>query len=374
MNIVTSQPAQTPTYNRPISLDNLFNIGLFFAVGIGFFAFNYQFRTTLIVGFIMAVLTYPIFLFLDKKLTKALPKKHGSLAGICTMVIVIGALTIFFNFIGSQIVKEIPKFLEVTSNTVYSLPNNTQFLDAVSQFGVTKEIVVAGVDQFNRVIHPNAAISAESVFSQDSLSRFFDITGQVFNIAFNQLAYLVLFLLAWFNGLVYGNRWVESLLSLLPLHDHESTQIRKDLKFGIRNVLYANLLSGVINTAVVFTMMVIFNVPNKFVIAILSFIIGFLPATPNEMAYVIPVAVIFSINPVAAVVCAILAEIIIIWINYMFLPKIILSGSEGNPLFVITSVISGLFLFGPMGFLIGPIVMIFINTLGTILLRRVRTE
>ncbi len=361
-------------YNRPISLDNLFNISLFFLICIGFYVFNFQFRTTLIVGFIMAVLTYPIYEFFNKHLAKVLSQRSQSLSGILTMLTVIICLGLFFNYIGGQIAGEIPRFLETTVLTINSLPDNQQFLSTAGRFGINLETIQAGVDQFNHVIHPNNNLDAQSLFSQESLNRFFNITAQVFNVIFNQLAYIILFLLAWFNGLVFGNRWVNSLLSLIPLHSHESSQIKKDLKLGIRNVLYANLLSGVINTAVVFTMMVVFNIPNKFVISILSFIIGFLPATPNEMAYVIPIAVIFSVNPVAAIVCAVVAEIIIIWINYVFLPKIILSGGEGNPLFVITSVISGLYIFGPMGFLIGPIVMIFINTLGTILLRRVGTQ
>ena len=98
--------------------------------------------------------------------------------------------------------------------------------------------------------------------------------------------------------------------------------------------------------------------------------IGVLPLSPSEFAYAIPILIIAQSNPLLALVLAILAELIVLFTNYVFLPRVIISGSEGNPLLILTSVMSGIAIFGVMGFIIGPVLMILVQTLYQILTKR----
>ena len=242
--------------------------------------------------------------------------------------------------------------------------NESEFLvNIAKQFGFYDQLMV-----FNLQGQINSALT--SSLSVDNLQKVLNTSQQVLSSLFTQIVYIVIFLLAWFNGLVFGSKWIDTLINLFPLYNHESSSIKKNLAMGIRNVIYANLLSGILNMFGITLLCLIFGIPNIFILIVFAFIVGFLPISPSELAYVYPVIYILYLNPILGIVALILVEAYILWQNYVFLPGIVLSGTSGNPLFIITSVIAGISIFGVMGFIIGPAIMIFVNTLGGILMNR----
>jgi predicted PurR-regulated permease PerM len=354
-----------------------FNIIITLLVVATFIVFNYEFRTALLVGFVLAVLTYPIAVFVSGKLEKYLKSYSKPLSIIATMIFVTLLTGFLVNFVAGQIVKEIPNLANGVQKTVNELPSNQNFLDSAKKYGISKEFVDSRVQEFNNFVQPSANQEDSNIqyyLNQENLNAALNIGQQALNIIFNQIVYLILFFLAWYNALMFGDKWLEAIFTILPFKKHEQKVVTRDLEVGVRNVIYANILSGLIHTTACFLMMLLFGVDNIFIISLIIFMIGFLPASPSELGYAIPITIIFTKNPAAAIALAIISELIILWANYLFLPKIILSGNEGNPLFVVTSVLVGIQIFGLMGFIIGPVIMIFINTLAQILLRRIRNE
>ncbi|MEM1312228.1 MAG: AI-2E family transporter [Patescibacteria group bacterium] len=354
-----------------------FNIIILILVTATFVVFNYQFRTALLMGFILAVLTYPISNFVGRLSTKYLKSYAKPISIILTMLLVTVLSVLFVNFLAGQLVREIPNLVNGIQTTVNNLPNNENFINNFQSYGLTKEFVESRVSELNNFISSGGnsfGVDFQYYLNQENLNAALNIGQQAFNVLFNQIVYLILFYLAWYNALMYGDKWLEAIFIVLPFKKQEKEVVTRDLEVGVRNVIYANILSGIIHTAVSFVMMLLFGVENIFIISLIIFLIGFLPASPSEIGYAIPIAIVFTSNPAAAIILAIIAELVILWTNYLFLPKIILAGNEGNPLFVVTSVLVGLEIFGLMGFLIGPVIMIFINTLAQILLRRIKQE
>lgn len=352
---------------------NLFNIGIFVFIIIVFVAFNYSFRTPLLVGFAMAVLTYPLYSLVQTQISKKIKFKTKGLSAVIVVVITTIILAFILDITASQLAKEIPKLALSAYNSIQNLPNNQNLLDIISRFGLSKGDLEDFLKQINSAFNTNQGLdlnASQNFFTKENIYQILGFGRQIFSIVFDQVTNLIIFFLAWINALMFGNQWLQAILSLLPFKENEVSVIKKDLQLGIRNVIYANLLSGLIHAAVCFVIMSIFGVPNIFIISVIVFLIGFLPASPSELGYAIPIGIIFASNPLAGVILAIIAEAIILWVNYVFLPKIILSGSEGNPLFVVTGVLTGIMFFGLMGFVIGPVIMIFVNTLGQILLKR----
>jgi predicted PurR-regulated permease PerM len=171
--------------------------------------------------------------------------------------------------------------------------------------------------------------------------------------------------------LVYGKQWLNHIFKLLPFNDKEVKQITDDFQKGVRNVIYANVLSGFIHTIICAIAMTIFGIQSVFILSVLIFLIGVLPLSPSELGYAIPVLLIFPINPIFALVLAVIGELVILWTNYILVPKIIASGKEGNSLLILTSILSGISIFGLLGFIIGPLVIIFIQTIYSILVDRI---
>jgi predicted PurR-regulated permease PerM len=336
----------------------LFNLfGVLFIVLV-FWIFNYPFRTSLFTGLIFAVLTYPIFRVCKEFLASNLKIKSQAISAMITIFSVGLILGAIINFVSIQLVNEVPGFARLGYDFVVNLPENTTLLKIANNFGIGQDLIR---ENTNNIIKGLGFGSRAEVFSSQNIARFLDFGQQFFNIVFNQITFLIIFLLAWFNGLLFGKQWLNLIISLLPFNETESHQIKHELTLGIRNVIYANIISGLANACLAFIIMA-------------TFIIGLVPLTPSELGYIIPIIFIFQSNPVAAIVLAVLIELFIAWLNFVLLPKVILSKSKGNPLFIITSVITGIAIFGVMGFIIGPIIMIFVNTLGQIVLDQINKE
>lgn len=350
---------------------------------IGYFIwiFNYKFITPLTLGLIIATLTYPVFKYTHKLLNQF--KKISisqNISALITLIFICSILGIFANITTQQLIHELPLFTMRMVDFTNKLPENTQIVEAAESIGISREYLIQIVDNLNKQADQVAGLfgsnssDTNEIFTQENINNAFNFGRQSLNVLFNQLVYLIIFLLSWFNCLVYGESWLKKMFSLLPFEKREAQSIVNDFQNGVRNVVVANMLSGSIHAIVCAVAMWIFGIQGIFILSIVIFFIGVLPLSPSELGYAIPVLLIFPTNPTFAIILAIVGELIILWTNYILIPKIIASGKEGNTLLILTSIISGISIFGLMGFIIGPLIIIFIQTLFSILSDRIETK
>lgn len=284
-------------------------------------------------------------------------------------------LVIVLNIFITQLQKEIPKFAQDINSFISDIPNNKELLKTFnlsdSQASDLSKNMQKGINDFRDKSSDRVQLF-QSLFSEQNLSRAIQIGQQTVAGAAELIINVVLFYLVWFYGLTKGDEWQKSVLDLFPFRKEEKEEIRKDVKMAVRNVFYANLGGGVIHASVVFLMLVIFQIPNQFIITFIVFLIGVLPLSPSEFAYAIPISLIFGKNPTAALILIPISEAIILWVNYFFIPKIISDSGSDHTLLVLLSIFSGVSFFGIMGFLIGPVIMIFAISLYKILARRLK--
>ncbi len=350
--------------------------------------FNSAYVTPLLLGMIFAVLTAPIYRFIIgdygfKKLNFAVtvPKPLGAILTIVSICVVLGFILNRFVF---EVVNEAPIFISQISGFFTSLTTDQQFLSLLEQYRIDPEAVNAAVKTINsglksllsilgRDVRTENQLMALDKESVDAALRFGG--SSVKNLA-NYLIATVIFVLAWFNSLIHGKNWIAGIFALLPFDSSEETQIRQDIKDGVQNVIYANLLSGFVHAAVCFVLMLLFGIPNLFILTVIIFFIGVLPLSPSELSYAIALSLIAmkTGNLPLIVLFAIISELIVLWVNYVLVPKIISSKNEGNDLLILTSILSGITIFGLMGFIIGPIIMIVVQTLYSILNKRLAAE
>ena len=339
--------------------------------------FNSAFITPLLLGMIIATLSVPIYNFWVKQFSKLkfLANSFETVSSVFTILLVSVILFIGIDFLGTQVAREAPNFISGIANFARNIPKNESLINNLEKVGVSHENVLLGSDKINEQINKYVVPSGTKQklnleLKPEDFSRIFNFSGGLFKIVFDYLVYFVIFLLAWFNSLVSGKKWLKSIFGLMPFSEKEEESIVADLKNGVSNVVYANLLGGFIHASVCFLIMLIFGVPNIFILTIIIFLIGVLPLSPSELAYALPLLLILPNNPLSVIIIAPIAELIILFVNYVLMPKIINSGQAGNPLLIITSILSGITIFGLMGFIIGPMIMILIQTLYGILVSR----
>ncbi|MBC7406321.1 MAG: AI-2E family transporter [Candidatus Parcubacteria bacterium] len=354
---------------------DVFSIGSILLIVVILAVFNFEYRTPLISGFVFATLSYPVYSWIKNRLnainlSKIGLKKTINFDNISALLLVFGLgflLILVLIFASGQLTREIPNLATEIYQNAKKLNDSQFIINTAKQFGFHDQLTF-----FNLQDRLNSTLTTS--FSVDNLQKVLNTSQQILGGLITQIVYIVIFLLAWFNGLLFGSRWIDTLMSLFPLFNHEASSIKKNLVAGLRNVIYANLLAGVLNMVGVAVICLIFGIPNVLLVSLLAFIIGFLPISPSELGYAYPVIYLLYLNPILGIFAFIVAEAYILWQNYVFLPGIVLNGTNGNPLFIITSVIAGINIFGIMGFVIGPAIMIFVNTLGGILINRLHKQ
>jgi predicted PurR-regulated permease PerM len=137
--------------SKDIINNQWFNIIITILVVITFIVFNYEFRTALLIGFVLAVLTYPVAGFFTRKLEKYLKSYSKPISIILTMVFVTLLTGLLVNFVAGQIVKEIPNLASGVQKTVNELPTNQNFLDTAKKYGISEEFVDSRVSEFNNL-------------------------------------------------------------------------------------------------------------------------------------------------------------------------------------------------------------------------------
>jgi predicted PurR-regulated permease PerM len=339
--------------------------------------FNANFLSPLLLGLIFAILTYPIFNLISVTLSKIFKRNSSPFAAIITILSISGLLLGLVWIFWSQFKQEIPNFQSQISSYIQDLPNNSGIKTSLNlDDDEAKELSESLVNEYSSLQQKvaNPSILLKESFSNENLGKFLQAGQQTLSRLVNFLINFVIFLLAWFYGLTLGVKWQQRVLEIIPFDDQEKQWIREDIMSGSRNVIYANLASGALHALICFLIMVIFGVQNKFILTTIIFLIGVLPLSPSELAYAIPIGIIFGKNPVAAIILIPLAEMVILWVNYVLIPKMISKDEDGNPLLILTSILSGIAIFGIMGFIIGPVIMIFIQTLYRIIIKRLASK
>lgn len=359
-------------------------VAVFAVILIILWIFNFAYITPLLLGGIAAILSYPVFNWLNRRLQFKKFKVPQSLTALITIFGVSFVIGFILDRFVVEIVKEAPSFISQISDYVSNLATDQNVLNLIRDYKIDPEAVNTVIQNINMGLQNLLSVFGGQVNTDgqlltlkkediDTALRFG--SQSVKNIA-SYLIVTIIFILSWYNSLKQGKSWINGVFALLPFNEKEEKRIKDDLKDGVQNVVYANILSGTIHATVCFILMLIFGVPNVFILTIIVFLTGFLPLSPSEVGYAIPLSLIAmqTGNILLIIILAILAEILIIWVNYVLIPSIISSKQEGNDLLILTSILSGIAIFGLMGFIIGPVIMILIQTLYRILIERLGEE
>jgi predicted PurR-regulated permease PerM len=340
-----------------------------------FWNFTKDYLTPIFLGFLFATITYPIYQNLSSHIGSIFYKFRFNLSAVITMITVTALLVIILNIFITQLQREIPKFAQAINSFISDIPNNKELVKTFNlsdeQASEVSKNMQKGINDFRDQSSDRVQL-LQSLSNEQNLSRAIQIGQQTVAGAAELLINLVLFYFIWFYGLTKGNEWQKAILDLFPFRKDEKEEIQKDVKMAVRNVFYANLGGGIIHATVIFLMLVVFQIPNQFIITFIVFLIGVLPVSPSEFAYAIPISLIFGKNPTAALILIPVSEAIILWVNYVFIPKIISDTGSDNTLLILLSIFSGISFFGIMGFLIGPVIMIFAISLYKILAKRLK--
>ncbi len=179
---------------------------------------------------------------------------------------------------------------------------------------------------------------------------------------------LIVFGVIAFIGLYYlfkdGERLVKALIRISPLPDKQDAKIIDRLARSVRSVLAGSLAVGLIQgtlTAIGFT---IFGVPQAILWGMVAAIAALIPAVGTSLVFIPTIAFLVIAESYGSAAGVAAWGVVIVGLVDNFLgPWLVARGATLHSFLVLVSALGGLAVFGPVGFVLGPVIMSFMIAL-----------
>ena len=292
----------------------------------------------LVLAGALAFLFEPVY----KNLLRAL--RYESLAALVTVVVVALIVFIPLGFFGVRI------FGEATS-LYASLASHGGF-----DFGAAlTKFLRANFKDFSATTITMLDFNA---YAQQGLTWFIQNFGSFFSGVVQVFFAAFLSLFGLFYFLKDGGRMKKWIVEIVPLKSNYTEDIVREMEAAASSVIKGTLVVAILQGIVLGVSFFFFNIPEPAFWGALAIPASIIPVVGTWLVVVPGIAYLFlSGQTVFAVGLAVWSVVFVNLIYNLLTPQFVRRGANFHPYLVLLSVLGGIGLFGPIGFLLGPLVM-----------------
>ena len=180
-----------------------------------------------------------------------------------------------------------------------------------------------------------------------------NLFGSVFSIALG--IFVCLFVFYYFTK--EGEHIWQSLMEVIPLPSRLKSDLNQEVTSIVRAIFYGQLVTAIIQGAVGGIGLVIFQIPQPFLLTVLMMLLSFLPFVGAPLVWV-PAAVLklMAGQTWQGVGLLIYGAVLVLNIDNVVRPRLIALHSQVHPVVILIGIIGGTQVFGFVGFLLGPVI------------------
>ncbi|MEK7552272.1 MAG: AI-2E family transporter [Patescibacteria group bacterium] len=312
---------------------------LLIVLTLGFFLFK-PFIYVLILAVVFATVFDPLH---QKILTWTGQKKV--LAALLSTISVLIVVIIPISFLATQVFQETSHlYLSITEEG-----SNSAFNNKVEQL----------VNNIKNLAFLPADFSFDlKQYTEQGLKWFIPhITSIVSNFAAAFVGVFI-FLMALYYIFKDGSRLKRAIVASSPLQDNHDEAIFRKLKSAINAVIRGNLGIALIQGALTAIGFLIFNVPNPVLWGSIAAITALIPGLGTALVIVPAALYLFWSGQTPFAIGLIIWGVAAVGLIDNFLgPRLVERGMHIHPFLILLSIFGGLSLFGPLGFILGPLVL-----------------
>lgn len=221
-------------------------------------------------------------------------------------------------------------------------------------------------DNINKFLPSNLYINMDQKVSEmvAFLTRNIAV---IFTSTLTTLFSFFLTIISMFFFLKDGSRWKKEVILLSPLADRDDQKIIKRLSSSVNGIIKGYLLIALIQGTLMGVGLAIFGVPSPALWGVIAGIGSLLPTIGTAIVSIPAVLFLLATGHLPqAIGMGIWAFLIVGWIDNLLNPIVISSKIKIPQILVLFSVLGGLALMGPVGFLFGPLIISLLYSLITI--------
>lgn len=276
-----------------------------------------------------------------KKIKEAVKGSAGVAAAITT-VLVLAAIVLPLTLLGTQMATEAGQVYRSLAETGAS---GTVF-DSVR--GLLGDIVPFDADAYVKDILAYLAGNVGTVVT--GVAKFF--------------VDIVLFVMALYYFLKDGNSFRRAFISLSPLMDEDDEEIARMLARAVNSIVAGRLLMALVQGLLAMAGFLVFGIPNAILWGSVTAITALIPGIGTALTVAPAVAYLFLQGATGMAAGLFVYGVGVVGLADNLLgPKLIGRGVSLHPFVILLSVLGGIALFGPTGFVLGPLAISLLYTL-----------
>ncbi len=299
-------------------------------------AIFYPFLTVIILSAAFAVVLSPVYRFIKHKVTKGISWLASLITIIFFLIVLCGPLF----FIGTAVFNQ-------TQDAYQFIIQNSDSSTFIERIDTSINNAMPNGFTFDT----EAKVRDFITFLTNNITTFFTST-------LSTIIMFTLMILTIFYFLKDGNHWKKNIVALIPVSNENMDEIFANLKSSINRILKGSFLVGIIQGILVGIGLLIFGVPNPALWGVLAGMASFIPTIGTSLI-TIP-AVLFLLltgNEIQAIGLLAWSLVLVGLIDNLLSPYFISKNTNIPSVFILFSILGGLSLIGPVGILIGPLIL-----------------
>jgi predicted PurR-regulated permease PerM len=292
---------------------------------------------SIIYGILIAYIMFPPYKLISKRI------KNNTLAAtlfcLLLLVVVIVISYLFFQFLFRQLIN---------------------FYLGLQKFDLSPVIQNLLPSYLSKEVSAKIVNSVSSALSSLVAGFLNSITDFIVNLP-EALLHLSIVIFVFFFTLRDGEKAVEYFKSLSPLKKETEERFFKQFKAITNSVLIGHVVIGIMQGIIAGIGYYLFGVSNVALLTVLTIIAAIIPVVGPWLIWVPVDIYLFTIgNSAAGLGFLIYGTILVSTLENFIRPLIVSRGTEVNSMIILIGMIGGLFAFGVLGIIIGPLVLAYV--------------
>ncbi len=295
------------------------------------------FISALALSAIITTICYPLY----KRVRQITPKRNKSLAAFATTVFVFAGIIIPIVTLSSLVVGEVVSFYQELSEG--------RELSIESYFTQAEKLVQGLLPGFD-------------VNLTEQLKQLFEwFAGNLTQIFASTLSTIFVFVISLVGSFYFfrdGKEFIELLIKISPLPEKEDQIILKRMAQAVRSVATGTLLVAIIQGALVSIGLAFVGVDNVILWGSIAAVSAVIPGVGTSLVTFPTIFwLLYTGQYVPAIGLAVWAAFVVGLVDNILGPYLMSRGNKMHPFIILISVLGGLSLFGPLGFIVGPMIV-----------------
>lgn len=311
------------------------------------------FLSPIVLAAAAAVVAYPLY----HRLTRIIGvnKFKDSVSAFITVTIIIVVVLVPLFFILIRIYSEIQSLYEMLTDE----GSRSHVIDALNNFSSIMS---------HYLFNAFPAYSFDSLnvteYIKNALEWIFNNIDNVFRGLSKVLGYVFVFLISLFYFLRDGAELKKRFVSWSPLLDTHDEYISKTMKRAVRSVFAGTIAVSIIQGSLTGIGFWIFGIPAPAVWGSVAAIASLIPAIGTSLVVIPGIIYLFiSGNYPFAIGLMIWGGVAVGTVDNILGPYLVNRGVSVHPLLILISVLGGIATLGPIGFIMGPLILAFLFAL-----------